>query len=75
MLSQSRRDAFATIAIPTALHREIEEHIKGTEFDSVSAYVIFVLRELLLDDDSGQPLSPEDEQKVKEQLRSLGYID
>ena len=74
-MDEVAREAFATIAVPTALYREIEERTRGTEFDSVSSYVIFVLRELLRDDDSGQTLSPEDEKKVNEQLRSLGYID
>lgn len=55
---------------------KIKERIKGTEFSSVEEYVNFVLEEVLKDDEEEFEfeLSEEDEEKIKERLRSLGYL-
>ena len=67
---------FTNISIPTSLFKKIEEKIKDTEFTSVSSYVTKVLRESLSKEEgTQQPLSKEDEEKVKERLKALGYID
>lgn len=67
----------STIEIPGNLYEKLEARITGTDFSSVSDYVVFVLGELLLAEESeGKAgLSAEDEGKVKERLRALGYID
>jgi Arc/MetJ-type ribon-helix-helix transcriptional regulator len=67
---------FTNVSIPTSLYKKIEEKIKDTEFTSVSSYVTKVLRESLSkEEEQQQPLSKEDEEKVKERLKALGYID
>jgi Arc/MetJ-type ribon-helix-helix transcriptional regulator len=67
---------FTNISIPTSLYKKIEEKIKDSEISSVSSYVTKVLRESLSKEEgSEQPLSKEDEEKVKERLKALGYID
>ncbi len=67
---------FTTVSIPTSLHKKIEEAIKGTEVGSVSSYIVKVLRESLAKDQASQDVfSQEDEEKVKERLKALGYID
>ena len=67
---------FTTVSIPTPLFRKIEERIKGTGFTSVSSYVTYVLREVISEEeDDDQPFSEEDEQRVKDRLRALGYMD
>ncbi|MCX7973089.1 MAG: ribbon-helix-helix domain-containing protein [Candidatus Aminicenantes bacterium] len=67
---------FMTISIPTSLYKKIEEKIKGTEFSSVSSYVTKVLREKLSqEENSTEVFSPEEEEKIKERLKALGYID
>lgn len=67
---------FTNISIPTSLYKKLEEKIKDTEFTSVSSYVTKVLRESLSKGgETQQPLSKEDEEKVKERLKALGYID
>ena len=67
---------FTNISIPTSLYKKIEEKIKGSEITSVSSYVTKVLREgLSKEEGSEQPLTKEDEEKVKERLKALGYID
>jgi Arc/MetJ-type ribon-helix-helix transcriptional regulator len=68
----------AMIEIPQALHRRIEESIKGSEFSSVRDYVVFALTELLAAEEAqkqGDRLSGEEEKQVKARLKSLGYLD
>ena len=66
-----------TITIPTELADKIKKRIQGTEFPSLSAYVAYVLSEVLsgLEEDSKEEFSKEDEERVKDRLRALGYLD
>jgi Arc/MetJ-type ribon-helix-helix transcriptional regulator len=71
---------FTSVSIPTPLFDKIKERIEGTDFASVSSYVVYVLREVLATTaDEAQPepeaLSKEDEERVKERLKALGYLD
>ncbi len=71
---------FTSVSIPVPLFRKVEERIKGTGFTSVSSYVTYVLREIIAeeessDEDDQQPFSKDDEERVKDRLRALGYID
>jgi hypothetical protein len=63
-----------TIAIPEDIAVAIEARIRETGFASVDAFVEFVLARLL--ETPGEiPFSEDDERRLKERLRSLGYID
>jgi len=62
------------ISIPQSLYKRIQERIKGTGFSSVDEYVTYVLREVLSEDEAGE-FTEEDEEKVRERLRSLGYLE
>lgn len=65
-----------SITIPASLYKKIEEVIKETNDPSVSSYVAKVLREKLFHEQAaGEAFSKEDEEKVKERLKALGYID
>lgn len=66
---------YTTVSLPVPLYEKVKERIKDTGFTSVSDYVVFVLRELMSEDESEEGFSKEDEEKVKERLRSLGYMD
>jgi len=68
---------FTTISIPTPLAEKIKKRIKGTGFTSLSSYVTYVLREVLsgMEEEQGEAFSKEDEERVKDRLRSLGYLD
>lgn len=67
---------FTTISIPTSLYKKIEEAIKGTEFASASSFIVKVLRESLSKDQRSEDVfTKEEEEKVKEKLKALGYID
>ncbi|OGD23582.1 MAG: CopG family transcriptional regulator [Candidatus Aminicenantes bacterium RBG_13_59_9] len=65
-----------TVSIPASLYKKIEETIKGTGDASVSDYIAKALREKLAQEEKkGDSFSQEDEEKVKERLKALGYID
>ena len=67
---------FTTVSIPTSLHKKVEEAIHGTEIGSVSAYIVKVVRESLSkEQEAKEVFNREDEEKVKERLKALGYID
>lgn len=66
---------YTTVSIPIPLYEKVKGRIKDTGFTSVSDYVVFVLRELMSEDESEDGFSREDEEKVKDRLRSLGYMD
>jgi hypothetical protein len=69
-------DKFIDIAIPEELYKEIEAKIKDTDISSVKDYVIKVLKDSLpKSDKEGEGLSAEEEDKVKERLKALGYMD
>lgn len=69
-------EATATIAIPKSVHDRIQERMKGSGFRSVDDFVAFVLARLLESPaQSGEPLSAQDEGRVRDRLKSLGYID
>ncbi len=62
------------VYIPKELYEKAEKYAKESgEFGSVDELVEFVLRELLTEEEE-VALSPEEEEKIKERLRSLGYL-
>jgi len=65
---KKEKSKFSTISIPTPLVEKIKEKIKGTGMHSPSAYVTFVLRQLLSEN------SDSEEQSIKKRLKTLGYI-
>ncbi len=66
---------YTTVSIPAPLFEKIQAKIKDTGFTSVSDYVTYVLREILAHSNEAQAFNEEDERKVKDRLRSLGYLD
>jgi len=67
---------FTTVSIPAPLFKKIGERIKGTGFTSVSSYVTYVLREVVSEEEEGtEPFTKEDEKRVKDRLRALGYLE
>lgn len=67
---------YGEIKVAKEIIKKIEERIKDTEFKSVDEYVTFVLEEVIRDEEEPEEVfSEEDEKKVKERLRALGYLD
>jgi hypothetical protein len=63
-----------TITIPTNLFNKILEKTKNTSFSSVSEYVTYVLKKDLSEFEDDKVFSEEDEKKIKDRLRRLGYL-
>ena len=68
---------FREVKIPEEIYEKIEKRIEEMEFKSVDEYVTYVLREVLvsLEEEEKEVFTEEEEEKVKERLRALGYID
>ena len=71
----AEEEEFRQISIPVSFYKDIEERIVNTGFSSVDSYVAYVLKEVLTDDEEEEVFSKEDEEKVKDRLRALGYLD
>ncbi|RLF02386.1 MAG: CopG family transcriptional regulator [Thermoprotei archaeon] len=65
-----------SVEISKDLYEKALKYIESCqgEFKDVSELVEFVLRELLSEEEEENVFTPEEEEKIKERLRSLGYI-
>ena len=65
---------YTTISIPKQLFEKVQERIKGTGFTSVSRFVVFVLRELVMESKTEEsPFSKQDKEEIMKKLEKLGY--
>lgn len=86
---EEKETNYSTISIPKPLVEKIKKRCEGTGFTSVSSYVTYVLRQLISNmeqknepasqkpqtaNPSREAFSRDDEEKVKERLKALGYI-
>lgn len=68
-------EEYGIIKIPKELIAKIEQRIQETEFKSVDEYTAFVLEEVVRNEEESEGIfSEEDEKKVKEKLKELGYL-
>lgn len=67
-------DERKSITISSKLYSMINERIKNpvNGFDSVEAYVDYVLEEVLTDD--GSSIDEEEKKRIQEELKKLGYV-
>ncbi|MHA1412727.1 MAG: CopG family transcriptional regulator [Promethearchaeota archaeon] len=76
---ENHKVEYTTVSIPKPLADKIKERMKGTGFSSVSSYVTYVLRQVIssieAEERSKKAFTEEEEEKVKQRLRDLGYID
>ena len=65
-----------SIDIPESLFERLTARIEGKNFQSVSDYVVNVLREKLASEEKQEPASytREEEEKIKDRLKALGYL-
>ena len=63
-----------TIKLTEETARALDARIQGTKFGSIDAFVEFVMARLL-ENHEEVPFSEEEERRLRERLRSLGYID
>ncbi len=75
MNKEKTEGKFVKVSIPKSIIEKIEQRIKQTGFESVSSYISYVLKEVLSEDEEEDVFSKEDEERVKERLKALGYLD
>ena len=75
-MSSNEEKGKKPVYLSTALYKQIAERAKTTGFNSADEYVIFVLEEVLKDDeDEAQAVSKEDKEEERKRLKELGYIE
>ena len=67
------RVEYGTVSLPLPLIEKIKKRIEGTGMPSVSAFVAFILRQVLSYPNKKEMLSREEEEEIRNRLRSLGY--
>lgn len=68
------KEAKKAVLLPDDLYRKIGERVNVTEFNSVDEYVIFVMEEVIKNEEE-QALSKEDEEEIKKKLKAFGYLE
>lgn len=72
-----------TIKIPRALYRRLQAIVDQSGFDSVTDFVVYVLRDLVSSSATAhrsivkeheEPFTPEELEQVTERLKALGYL-
>ena len=73
---KDKKMKYTTVSIPEPLAKKIESKIKGTGFNSVTSFVVFILRQTLAASNNTDRdiYSKEAEKEVKSRLKSLGYL-
>jgi len=64
-----------SVIMQRSLYEKIQKRITMTSFQSVADYIIYVLDQVVSDEEEEKEVySKEDEEKIKERLRRLGYL-
>lgn len=69
-----------TIKIPRALYERLGKIVQGSGFNSVTDFIVFVLRDLVATQSQNKPvddqdaLSKDEIEVIRKRLRSLGYL-
>ncbi len=66
------KSSYTTVSIPLPLNNKIKKLIKNSGFRSTSAFVIFVLRELLTEQEGADIILGHE--RIRERLKTLGYL-
>ena len=75
MIEEKDKKDYVEVLIPSNLAEKIYNRIKDTGFTSISSYITYILEEVLSEIEDDKKFNSEDEKRVKERLRLLGYID
>jgi len=67
-------EEYVSVKIPKKLYEKIKQQVsQSKEFSSVEEYIKFVL-ETALEEMEEEVYTPEEEEKIKERLKALGYL-
>ncbi|MGB2907118.1 MAG: hypothetical protein WBB73_08450 [Candidatus Aminicenantaceae bacterium] len=82
MSANQAQDTKVTIKIPRALYNRLSEIVSGTGFNSVTDFIIYVMRDLAsnqgrldsFENGDQEKLSREEIEAIRKRLKSLGYL-
>lgn len=78
MTKQKSKEPKVTIKIPRPLYNRIQELIEGAGFNSVTDFIVYVLRDLVTlgwgPGDAVESLTHEEIVRIRERLKGLGYL-
>ena len=63
-----------TIKIPTPIYERLSVLIEGGGYNSVTDFVVYVLRDLVGQCQNGEQLSQEQLAETRKRLKNLGYL-
>ena len=63
-----------SISISKTLSDKIKEKIKGTPFNSVSSYITFIMRLIILESYNNKENKKELSEDITSKLKKLGYL-
>jgi len=68
-------DSKVTIKIPRPLYNRIKDIVDGSGFNSVTDFVVYVLRDIVSDKASGDDSASKDDlDAIRRRLKTLGYL-
>ena len=71
------KDNKVSIKIPRPLYNSLKGLISDSGFNSVNDFIVYILRDIVantLPTETGDCLSQEEIETIKERLRNLGYL-
>ena len=70
------KDNKVSIKIPRPLYNSLKVLISDSGFNSVNDFIVYVLRDIVANtpSETGNHLSQEEIETIKERLRNLGYL-
>ena len=69
-------EKFVNVQIPVDLYKRIEHRIKEEGTESAADYIIKTLEKNMLEESSEtEKISENEEEKIKDRLKALGYMD
>ena len=69
------QDSKVTIKIPRPLYNRIKKIVEGSGFNSVTDFIVYVLRDIVSSKDmDDEQLTKEELLAIRKRLKSLGYL-
>ena len=69
------QDSKVTIKIPRPLYNRIKKIVEGSGFNSVTDFVVYVLRDIVSSKETDdEQLSKDELMAIRKRLKSLGYL-
>ena len=76
MVMNEKTDNKVTIKIPRPLYNNLKLLVEDSGFNSVNDFIVYILRDIASNStiNTGEQLTKEEIETIKERLRNLGYL-